>query len=112
MHNPQPRILLVMASLVGTFAWCAGPVLTPQQIQAAIQDGSQYKTVDQYFEKGMNRKPLKWGKAGRRTVGAERVQLASNMATDGTSKYATFFNDWHAVADESAAPQIQMRELK
>jgi hypothetical protein len=60
----------------------------------------------------MNGKPLKWGKAGRRTAGVERVQLASNMATDGTSKYATFFNDWHAVAAESAAAHQQMRELK
>jgi hypothetical protein len=101
-----------MASLVGRSAWCAGLVLTPQQIQAAIQEGGQYKTVDQYFAKGMSGKPLRWGKAGRRTGGVERVQLASNMATDGTSKYATFFNDWHAVAGESAAAHQQMRELK
>jgi len=104
--------LLVMSSLLGTSAWCAGPVLTRQQIQAAIQEGTKYKTVDQYLEKGFNAKPLRWNKSGRRTAAVERVQLASNMATDGTSKYATFFNDWLAVAAESAAAHQQMRELK
>ena len=105
-------ILLAMSSLLGTSVWGAGPILTPQQIQAAIQEGAKYKTFDQYLEKGFDAKPLRWNKPGRRTVGVERVQLASNMATDGTSKYATFFNDWRAVAAEAAAARQQMRELK
>jgi hypothetical protein len=41
-----------------------------------------------------------------------RVQLASAMAMDGISKYTTFYNDWPAVAAESAAAHQQMRELK
>jgi hypothetical protein len=34
------------------------------------------------------------------------------MAKDGISKYATFYNDWPAVAAESAAAHQQMRDLK
>lgn len=87
----------MMASLLGTPAWCAGPVLTPQQAQAAIQEGNKYKTIDKFLEKGLKGK---------------RVKLAGAMATDGISKYATFFNDWQAVAPEAAAAHQQMRELK
>jgi hypothetical protein len=89
--------LFLMSAMLGIPAWCAGPVLTPQQIQAAIQEGSKYKTIDKFLEKGLKGK---------------RVQIASAMATDGISKYATFFNDWQAVAAESAAAHQQMRELK
>jgi carbon monoxide dehydrogenase subunit G len=88
---------LSMLTLLATSAWCAGPVLTPPQIQAAIQEGSKYKTVDKFLEKGLKGK---------------RVRLASSMAVDGISKYATFFNDWQAVAAQSAAAHQQMRELK
>lgn len=89
--------ILLMSTLVGTSAWCAGPTLTPDQIQAAIQEGSKFKTADQFFEKGLKGK---------------RVQLASAMAVDGISKYATFFNDWQGIAAEAAAANQQMRELK
>lgn len=78
-------------------AWCAGPVLTSDQIQAAIQEGSQYKNVDEYYTKGLKGK---------------RITLATAMALDGIGKYATFFNDWQAVAAEAAAAKQQMRELK
>jgi hypothetical protein len=37
------RFLLVMAFLLGTFARSAGRVLTPEQAQAAIQEGSKYQ---------------------------------------------------------------------
>ena len=87
----------VVSTLVGTSAWCAGPTLTPQQIQAAIQAGSKYKTVDKFLDNGLRGK---------------RVKLATAMAVDGISKYATFFNDWQSVAAESAAAYQQMRELK
>jgi hypothetical protein len=97
MRAPLLQVLLVMSPLLGTSAWCAGPILTPQQIEAAIQEGSKYNTIDKFLEKGLKGK---------------RVQLASAMATDGISKYATFFNDWQAVAAESAAAHQQMRELK
>ncbi len=91
------QITFVASTLVGTSAWCAGPTLTPVQIQAAIQDGGTYKTVDKFLEHGLKGK---------------RVKLASAMALDGISKYATFFNDWQAVAAESASAHQQMRELK
>jgi hypothetical protein len=97
MRAPLLQVLLVMPPLLGTSAWCAGPILTPQQIEAAIQEGSKYNTIDKFLEKGLKGK---------------RVQLASAMAMDGISKYATFFNDWQAVAAESAAAHQQMRELK
>src|ERR1700722_10052410 len=92
-----PPVLFLVSALLGTPLWCAGPVLTPPQIQAAIQEGSKYKTVDKFLEKGLKGK---------------RVKLASAMAVDGISKYATFFNDWQAVAAEAAAANQQMRELK
>ena len=83
MRTAVVQVLFVMASLLGTSAQCAGPVLTPQQVQAAIQEGSKYKTIDQFLERGLKGK---------------RVKLAGAMAKDGISKYATFFNDWQAVA--------------
>ncbi len=83
--------------LASALAWCAGPTLTSQQIDAAIQEGNKYKTIDQFLEKGLKGK---------------RVKLAGAMAKDGISKYATFFNDWQAVAAEAAAAHQQMRELK
>jgi len=77
-------------------AWCNGPVLSQQQIKSAIQEGDKYGTVDKFLEKGLRGK---------------RVKLASAMAMDGISKYATFFNDWQAVAAEAAAASEQGREL-
>jgi hypothetical protein len=112
MRISAVQALFVMSSLLGTSAWCAGPVLTPQQVQSAIQEGSKYRTLDQYLEKGFNAKPLRWNKPGRRTPDVERIQLASNMSKDGISKYATFYNDWRAIAAESAAAHQQMRDLK
>jgi hypothetical protein len=97
MRSVLMRVIFAVASLFGTSARCAGPVLTPQQIQAAIQEGGRYKTLDQFFEKGLKGK---------------RVKLAGAMAKDGISKYATFFNDWQAVAAEAAAAHQQMRGLK
>jgi hypothetical protein len=91
------RLPLLAASLLGTRAWCAGPQLTPHQIQDAIEVGSRYKTIDKFLEKGL---------AGK------RIKLAGAMAKDGISKYATFFNDSQAVAAESAAAHQQMRELR
>jgi hypothetical protein len=83
--------------LICTSSQCAGPVLTPEQIQAAIQQGSKYKTLDKFLAKGLKGK---------------RVRLAGAMALDGISKYATFFNDLQAVAAEAAIARQQKRELK
>jgi hypothetical protein len=47
-----------------------------------------------------------------RNLKGKRVKLASAMAADGISKYATFYNDWQAVVAQSAAANQQMRELK
>ena len=91
------QMAAMMSTLIATSAWCAGPTLTPEQIQAAIQKGSQYKTIDKFLDNGLKGK---------------RVKLASAMAVDGISKYATFFNDWQAVAAEAAAAHQQMRELR
>lgn len=89
-------VALFVVSVPAQFAWGGGPVLSPEQIQAAIDDGGKYKTVDRFLEKGLK---------GR------RVKLASSMALDGTSKYATFFNDRQAVEAEAAAANQQMRKL-
>jgi hypothetical protein len=88
---------ILIGSLALKVACAAGPTLTSAQIQTAIQEGSKYKTIDKFFDKGLRGK---------------RVQLASSMAVDGISKYVTFYNDWQAVAAESAAANQQMRELK
>jgi hypothetical protein len=97
MHIPPVHAVVLTAGFIGIPARCAGPVLTPQQIDAAIQEGSKYKSASRFLEKGLRGK---------------RVKLASAMAMDGISKYATFFNDWHAVAAEAAAATQQMRQLK
>ena len=94
MHKATTMFLVCVFTI--SSARAAGPVLSTGQIQAAIQEGSKYKTVDKFLEKGLR---------GR------RVKLASAMAVDGISKYATFFNDWQAVAAESAGAHQQMRDL-
>jgi hypothetical protein len=124
--------LLAMVVMIATSAWSAGPTLTPAQIQAAIEEGRKYKTVDKFLEALANSNQHHKVRNGvlAATVpviavpvmlhhgtryngpAAIRVKLASAMAMDGISKYATFYNDWPAVAAESAAAHQQMRELK
>jgi hypothetical protein len=89
--------LFVLFGFAISSARAAGPTLSKAQIQAAIQKGSRYKTVDKFLDKGLR---------------GNRVKLAGAMAVDGISKYVTFYNDWQAVASESAAANQQMRELK
>src|ERR1035441_7615472 len=96
MRVPLSRFLFVAPCLLATAGWSAGPVLTPKQIQAAIQEGSKYKTADQFFKKGLKHNP--------------RVVLGANGYTLG--RYAVFFDDWQAIAAESAAAHQYMRELK
>jgi hypothetical protein len=126
------QMVVVVSTLIGTPIWCAGPTLTREQIQAAIQEGGKYKTADEFFAAMTNSKQhhkarngvliatvpvvalpviLHHGKSYK-GPSVVRVQLASAMAKDGISKYATFYNDWTAVAAESAAAHQQMRELK
>jgi len=97
MRSTVLRIMFAIPYVYGTITWGAGPTLSREQIQSAIHEGRRYKTADQYLEKGMKGK---------------RVKFAGAMAIDGTSKYATFFDDWQAVAAEAAAANQQLRELK
>jgi hypothetical protein len=84
-------VVFLIPTLIGTAsAWGAGPTLTPEQIQAAIQEGRKYKTADKFLEKGFKGKQV--GLTGNTTV--------------------RFFGDWQAVAIESATAHQQMRELK
>src|ERR1039458_2327568 len=105
MQSTILRAFAVMS--FGISAWCAGPPLTPDQIQAAIREGSKYKTADRVLD-CLNDKYVSCD----RNLKGKRVKLASAMAADGISKYATFYNDWQAVVAQSAAANQQMRELK
>ncbi|HTQ58125.1 MAG TPA: hypothetical protein VMI94_26855 [Bryobacteraceae bacterium] len=99
---------VVTAALTPLFsAWCAGPTLTPAQIQAAIQEGSKYKTADRVLD-CLNQRYVSCDK----NLKGKRVRLASAMAADGISKYATFYNDWQAAVVQAAAAHQQMREIK
>ena len=109
MQTTIIRVFPVMsiAISVGISAWCAGPPLRPDQIQAAIREGSNYKTADRVLD-CLNEKYVSCD----RNLKGKRVKLASAMAADGISKYAIFYNDWQAVVAQSAAANQQMRELK
>src|SRR5258708_39709218 len=74
--------ILVITSLMFTVA-VNSAVLTEDQIAQAIAYGAQFKTRDKFLDKGLK---------------GVRVKLASAMAMDGISKYATFFNDWNFIA--------------
>src|ERR1022692_1478603 len=88
------QMFFVMSTLIATSAQCAGPVLTPDQIRAAIQEGAKYKTADKFFDKFFDK-----GLKGR------QVELSGNTNV-------TFFNDKQSIALESAGAHQQMRELK
>ena len=91
------KILAVLMMMVGTL-WCAGPVLTPDQIRAAILEGAKFKSADKFISEGSKYE----SKKGLKGI---TVDISSNT-------YVTFFNDWQAVALESALAHQQMRELK
>jgi hypothetical protein len=74
-----------------------GQSLTTEEVAAAIAYGTHYKTKDKFLEKGLQ---------------GVRVKLASAMAFDGISKFATFFNDWNYIAAEAADTNQQLREVK
>lgn len=100
------KLLMLLATVP---AWCAGPTLTPQQIQAAMQEGTRWfalpvqfgkgKAVGDFFDEELKKK-------------GKRVRLAGLMAMDGISKHVTFFNDWEAVAAQVVAANQQMRGFK
>ena len=77
-------------------AIAARPSLNEAQIKQAIAYGARFKTEDEFFKSGIK---------------GVRIKLASAMAMDGISKYATFFDDWNVIAAKSAAANQQMREL-
>jgi len=84
-------VVVLLSPFIGTaYAWGAGPILTPQQAQAAIQEGRKYKTADKFFDKGLKGRP---------------VELTGNTNI-------MFFNDWQDVALQSATAHQQMRDLK
>jgi hypothetical protein len=83
------QVFFVMSTLIATSARCAGPILTAEQIRAAIQEGTKYKTAEKFYDKGLN---------GR------HIELTGNTNV-------TFFNDGQYVALESAGAHQQMREL-
>jgi hypothetical protein len=94
---------------VGICAWCAGPQLTPQQIQAAIARGKQYNNTAEMLLACLD----------PRYSSSAHVQwhhLCDGIPTGRLTKqefqkYAMFFNDFVAVAAPSAANQ-KMGELK
>lgn len=87
-----------LAAVGFTFtALVSSAVLTEAQMEQAIAYGARFKTRDKFLEKGLE---------------GVRVKLASAMAMDGISKYATFFNDWNFIAAESAAANQHMRSVK
>jgi hypothetical protein len=118
------QAMIVRAFAVMSFgipAWCAGPPLTPDQIQAAIMEGSKYKTADKVFDcLDPKRVSCDSNLKGRRVKLQSSWAAPSNsrwkklgvFASDGISKDATFFSDWQAVVAQAAAANQQMRELK
>jgi hypothetical protein len=84
-----------LVAIVVTFTtFGSSAVLTQDQMDQAIAYGAKFKTRDKFLDKGLR---------------GVRVKLASAMAMDGISKYATFFNDWNFIAAESAGARQQMR---
>jgi hypothetical protein len=103
---------------VGVPAPCAGPPLTPDQIQAAITEGSKYKTADKVFDCLDPKRASCDGNLKGRRVRIESSWAAPShsrlkiFASDGISKDAIFFSDWQAVVAQAAAAHAQMREFK
>jgi hypothetical protein len=117
MQTTALRALAVVsaATLFGTPTWCAGPKLTPEQIEVAIKDGSKYKTAEEVLAcvdpEYANSASSQWKHRCERIPVGTRIKLDGAIAKDGT-KYATFFNDWQFVAAQAAAANQQMREIK
>jgi hypothetical protein len=91
-------------------AWCAGPPLTPQQIKDAIAEGKQYKTAETLLaclDHEYSSSPhVQWNHLCNGVLPGKRIKLKWH------SQYAMFFNDFVAVAAQSAAANQQMRELR
>jgi len=75
----------------------ASTPLTAEQIQEAVRYGEKFKSKEDYLQHGMK---------------GTRVKLASAMALDGISKYATFYSDWDAVAAYAADAKREMHPVK
>jgi hypothetical protein len=71
-------------------------VLPLIKIEDAISRGAQFRTRDEFLQKGLK---------------GNRVQLSSLLGRDGISKRITFFTDFDIVAAASAAAAQQMRTL-
>jgi hypothetical protein len=108
--------LMSAAVAVGVPARSAGPQLTPDQIQAAIKEGTQYKTAEKVLAcldpEYASSASSQWEHRCDRVPTGKRIRIESALAADGMSKYATFFNDFVAVLAQSAAANQQMRDLK
>jgi len=70
--------------------------LNEPQIKAAAAFGKQFKSRDQFLDKGLK---------------GQKLQMSSAWAMDGISKYLLLFTDYDVVAAGSAAANQQMREL-
>ncbi len=91
----------LFASCVGLLLLASQPQaatpLTIDQIREAIRYGEGFKSRADYLQHGMK---------------GVRVKLASAMAMDGISKYATFYGDWDAVAASAADAKREMRTVR
>ena len=75
----QVWVLIMFKIIESVFLTCllsptvvraAGPTLTRPQIQAAIQEGGSYKSIDQFLEKGLKGKRVKLAGAMAKTASA------------------------------------------
>jgi hypothetical protein len=82
------RILILMLTIHVVVQ--AQTVLTPTQIQSAIEKGQQYKGTAQFLKKGLR-----------------GIKISVGPYID-----VTFCNDWQVVALKAADAKGQMRELK
>ena len=118
IHAATPRsrravtavLIALLASILEVPVWCAGPPLTPQQIQDAIAEGKQYKTAETLLaclDHEYSSSPhVQWNHLCNGVLPGKRIKLK------WLSQYAMFFNDFVAVAAQSAAANQQMRELR
>jgi hypothetical protein len=107
--------------LLVVHGWCAGPPLTPQQIQAAINEGVKYRTAEKVFDCiDQKHSSCEANLKGRRITiqgswaapSNSRWKKFGRFAADGIRKDAVFFNDWQAIVAQAAAANHQVRELK
>ena len=88
-------IELTIASILGGVLSAQVP-LSPEKVAEAVRYGQQFNSKDDYLAHGLK---------------GMKIKLASSMAMDGISKYATFYGDWDAIAAYAADAKREMREI-